>query len=72
MALRLVPGMVFFGAIAYLALCETAADDSPDRSQGSGMSEAGTPVPVGPRPRHHLVAAKDLPPSDKTHSFPHD
>jgi hypothetical protein len=39
---------------------------------GSGKSEAGIPVPVAPVPTHHLAAAKDLPPSDKTHSLPKD
>ena len=34
--------------------------------------DAGKPVPVKPPPTHHLVAAKDLPPSDKAHSFPKD
>jgi hypothetical protein len=38
----------------------------------SGESEAGKPVPVNPAPTHHLQAAKDLPPSDKTHSLPKD
>jgi len=33
---------------------------------------AGKPVPVKPSPRHHLIAAKDLPPSEKTHCFPKD
>ena len=34
--------------------------------------DAGKPVPVTPSPKHHLVAAKSLPPSDKTHVFPKD
>ena len=33
---------------------------------------AGKPVPIRPTPRHHLVAAKELPPSEKTHCFPKD
>ena len=37
-----------------------------------GKSGAGKPVPVKPTPTHHLVAAKDLPPSDKTHSLAKD
>jgi hypothetical protein len=39
---------------------------------GSGTSTAGKPVPVRPAPTHHLKAAKHLPPSDKTDSFPKD
>jgi hypothetical protein len=38
----------------------------------TGESEAGKPVPVKPAPTHHLQAAKDLPPSDNTHSLPKD
>ena len=34
--------------------------------------DAGKPVPVTPSPKHHLVAAKSLPPLDKTHVFPKD
>jgi hypothetical protein len=71
-ALRLLPGMVFFSGLAWLALSATEANQGPDPTQGPGKSEAGKPVPVGPTPTHHLVAAKDLPPSDKTHSFPKD
>ena len=71
-ALRLVPGMFFFGAIAWFAFSRTETDEAPGPAQGPGLSEAGKPVPVGPKPTHHLVAAKDLPPSEKTHSFPHD
>jgi hypothetical protein len=72
MALELVPGMVFFSVLAWWALSGTALDHGADPEHGSGTSEAGMPVPVGPHPKHHLIAAKDLPPSDKTHSFPHD
>jgi hypothetical protein len=71
-ALRLVPGMVCFGGISWWAFFDADANQGPDREQGSGTSEAGKPVPVGPNPTHHLVAAKDLPPSDKTHSYPQD
>jgi hypothetical protein len=39
---------------------------------GAGLEEAGVPVPIRPAPTHHLVAAKDLPPSPKTHSLPKD
>ena len=41
-------------------------------SDSSGETEAGKLVPVRPAPTHHLQAAKDLPPSDKTHSLPKD
>jgi hypothetical protein len=72
MALRLLPGMVFFSGIACWALFGTATNQGPDKGRGPGKSEAGKPVPVGPNPRHHLVGAKELPPSDETHSFPQD
>jgi len=39
---------------------------------GFGTWEVGKPVPVAPVPTHHLEAAKDLPPSDKTHSLTKD
>jgi hypothetical protein len=39
---------------------------------GSGTSTASRPVPVKPSPTHHLTAAKHLPPSDETDSFPKD
>ena|SRR5690348_1135231 len=71
-ALELVPGMVFFSALAWCGFSSTTVSLRADPEQGPGTYEAGKPVPVGPRPRHHLVAAKDLPPSDKTHSYPHD
>ena len=71
-ALELVPGMVFFSGLAWCAFSSTAVGLGRDPEHGSGESEAGKPVPVGPNPTHHLVAAKELPPSDKTHSFPHD
>jgi hypothetical protein len=37
-----------------------------------GASYAGVRVPVKPIPPHHLMAAKEFPPSDKTHTFPKD
>ena len=38
------------------------------RGSGSaGLESAGKPVPVRPAPTHHLAAAKDLPPSKRTH-----
>jgi hypothetical protein len=32
----------------------------------------GKPAPVTPGPVHHLVAAKEFPPSDKTHFYTKD
>ena len=40
--------------------------------EAPGSAYAGVPVPVGPTPSHHLQAAKEFPPSDRTHSFPKD
>jgi hypothetical protein len=34
-----------------------------------GLSFSGKPVPIRPTPTHHLVAAKEFPPSDKTQSY---
>jgi hypothetical protein len=34
--------------------------------------DAGKSSPVMPTPVHHFVAAKAIPPSDKTHLFPAD
>jgi hypothetical protein len=43
-----------------------------DSDGGSGKVSLGKPVPVGPRSPHHLVGAKEFPPSDKTRSYPKD
>lgn len=43
-----------------------------DGDGGSGRVGLGVPVPVSPWPTHHLQAAKDLPPSEKTQSSPKD
>jgi hypothetical protein len=37
--------------------------------EAAGFSFAGKPVPIRPTPTHHLVAAKEFPPSDKTQSY---
>lgn len=37
-----------------------------------GLSDSAVPVPTKPAPTHHLVAAKELPPSDKTQSLRKD
>ena len=71
-ALELVPGIIYFGALAWCGFSSTAVKLGPNPEHGRGAHEAEKPVPVGPNPRHHLVAAKALPPSDKTHSYPHD
>jgi hypothetical protein len=34
--------------------------------------DAGKPSPLMPAPVHHLVAARGIPPSDKTYLFPAD
>jgi hypothetical protein len=34
--------------------------------------DAGKPSPLMPGPVHHLVAARGIPPSDKTYLFPAD
>jgi hypothetical protein len=40
--------------------------------ESPGLSFAGKPVPVLPTPTHHLVAAKEFPPSEKTQSYSWD
>jgi hypothetical protein len=71
LATLLLPGVLFFGALGQLIIVGTTrrAQVSGD---SAGLSGAGKPVPVSPAPTHHLQAAKDLPPSDKTHSLPKD
>ncbi len=49
-----------------------AAPPSASSSTKSPPPDAGSPVPVTGSPKHHLVAAKALPPSDKTHVYPKD
>jgi len=46
--------------------------DSGRDDSGAGGFRLRKPVPVGPAPTHHLVGAKELPPSDKTHLYPKD
>jgi len=71
LAALLLPGVLFGGVVGRLAIA--GASRSSRVSGGSdGLSGAGKPVPVSPAPTHHLQAAKDLPPSDKTHSLPKD
>jgi hypothetical protein len=69
--LGLVAAALFLGLIGWAAVTNTFS--SSRREGGSrGKSEAGLPVPVKPSPKHHLTAAKELPPSDRTHSFQKD
>ena len=64
-------GVVFCSVVGKLAIAGAIRRSRP--SGGSdGLSGAGKLVPVGPPPTHHLQAAKDLPPSDTTHSLPKD
>lgn len=69
-ALLLLIGIPFCVFVGWLAITGTVRFPRPGGI--SGKSQAGKPVPVAPAPRHHLVAAKDLPPSDRTHSVPKD
>jgi hypothetical protein len=39
---------------------------------GPGTVWLGKPVPVGPNSPHHLVGAKEFPPSQQTRSYPKD
>jgi hypothetical protein len=49
-----------------------SSKESPDGDGSSGRFRLGVPVPVAPTSPHHLVAAKEFPPSDKTHSSAKD
>ena len=66
----LLPGIVFFAVIGWLTLRSTVRISR--SAGGAGLEGAWKPVPVGPAPTHHLAAAKDLPPSKKTHSLTKD
>jgi hypothetical protein len=59
----------FFGFIGWAAVVNPV---SHSQGEGGGEELAGCLVPVSPSPTHHLTAARDLPPSDKTHTFPKD
>ena len=73
LAALLLFGVCFSGFVGWIAVTSTAPlTQTGGSSGGRGFSEAGKPVPVRPAPTHHLTAAKDLPPSDKTHSLPKD
>ncbi len=72
LGLSLMPGVVFFGAIGWWAIAGPCLRDERGGNRDDGFAGAGKPVPSGPVPPHHLVAAKDLPPSDNTHCFAKD
>jgi hypothetical protein len=61
---------LFFGLIGWVAFTNSVPFSQ--RGGGGGELKAGCPVPANPSPTHHLSAARDLPPSDKTHSLPKD
>jgi hypothetical protein len=71
-ALELTPGTIFFTALAWSALSTPIPDTGAEPGHAPGASMAGKPVPVGPNPKHHLVAAQGLPPSEKTHLLVRD
>src|SRR5947207_375574 len=68
LGLSCLPGVLFFGGIGWLVLM--GATPVSGGASSSGMSDAGKPAPLRPAPTHHLAAAKELPPSEKTHSLP--
>jgi hypothetical protein len=63
-------GVVSAAVIVWLAL--TVAVRVSRDSGGAGLESVGKPVPARPAPTHHLAAAKDLPPSERTHLLPQD
>lgn len=75
--LLLLPGFFFSGFLGWMAIVGANRNlfflNKPGPDFGNtGHSTARKPVPIKPFPIHHLVAAKDLPPGDKTHSYPKD
>jgi hypothetical protein len=61
-----------FRVVFYLRRLFARRRRSRPSGESPGLSYAGVPVPVGPISPHHLQAAKEFPPSDRTHSFPKD
>ena len=59
-----------FAAIAWLVL--KSAERIFPSAGDSGLQGTGNLVPLRPSPSHHLAAAKEFPPSDRTHSFAFD
>jgi hypothetical protein len=59
-------------ALFLLILVAKWSRRSPPNDGGPRGSALGKPVPDDPGPRHHLVAAKALPPSKKTYLFQKD
>jgi hypothetical protein len=66
----LMVGVPFFGFIGWVAV--TSAIFFSKGGDHGGTTEAGKTAPLRPTPTHHLAAAKELPPSDKTHELPKD
>ena len=66
---KLLAAAVFFVLIGWAAVTNLV---SYSQDGGGGKELAGDLVPVRPSPTHHLAAARDLPPSDKTHTLPKD
>ena len=71
-SLAILPGDVFVFFIGWLAYSASRPGFRGTGDGGAGFAGAGVPVPVRPTPTHHLVAAKDLPPSRRTHLLPRD
>jgi hypothetical protein len=62
----------FAALVSYIRRLFTRGQRHGPGGQAPGSSYVSVPVPVGPKPPHHLQAAKEIPPSDKTRSFPKD
>src|SRR5689334_4895696 len=58
--------VIFLIALFLLILAAKWSQRSPPNNGGRGPA-LGEPVPDNPGPWHHLVAAKALPPSEKTY-----
>ena len=68
-AVKLVAMTLFFALSGWAALTNPVSHSQND---GSGREFAGCPMPGRPSPPHHLAAARELPPSDRTHTLPKD
>ena len=71
-ALGSLLGVSIFAWLAWWALAAPTIGRDSGFQDNPGFAGAGKPVPIGPAPTHHLAAAKEFPPSDKTRSFPID
>ena len=59
-------------ALAHVRFGRATRPDPRNPENGRSYPNAGLPAFLRPSPDHHLVAAKGLPPSDRTYLLPKD